>query len=141
MVAGQNGSNGAAAPAVDELANENEEYTAESLQQAWNEFAEQRKMYLAEYQLLTQPFDRKDNEIVIHLHNPIQESLLDTFRSDLIAFLRKTLQNRLITVVGVMQEVDSKKVPYTNREKFDFLVQKYPGLKELRDRLGLDTDF
>jgi hypothetical protein len=34
-----------------------------------------------------------------------------------------------------------KKVIYTSREKFDYLVEKNPVLKELKDRLGLDTDF
>lgn len=116
-------------------------FTDEALQKAWDAFAEQRKMYLAEYQLLTQPYDRRDNEVILHLHNPIQETILNTIKSDLIAFLRKSLQNKSITLTGETREIESRKILYTNREKFDFLVEKYPGLKELRDRLGLDTDF
>lgn len=139
--AGKNGSNGGVQAVAEEIVPENEEFTAEALQQAWNEFAAQRKMYVAEYQLLTQPFDRKDNEIVIHLHNPIQETILNTLRSDLIAFLRKNLRNKSIMLTGELREIESKKILYTNREKFDFLLEKYPALKGLRDRLGLDTDF
>jgi DNA polymerase-3 subunit gamma/tau len=30
---------------------------------------------------------------------------------------------------------------YTSREKFDYLVEKNPVLKELKEKLGLDTDF
>ena len=36
---------------------------------------------------------------------------------------------------------EGKKVYYTPREKFDYLVEKNPILKELKDRLGLDTDY
>lgn len=118
------------------------EFTDEALQTAWNEFAEQRKMYLAEYQLLTQPFDRRDNEIVIHLHNPIQDTILNTIKGDLLSFLRKNLQNRSITlVVEEATETESRTILYTPKEKFDFLLEKYPQLKALRDRLGLDTDY
>lgn len=118
-----------------------EAFTDEALQEAWNAFAEQRKKYLAEYQLLTQPYDRRDNEIVVFLHNPIQETILNTIKADLIGFLRKTLRNKAITLTGETLEIESGKMLYTNREKFDFLVEKYPALKTLRDRLGLDTDF
>jgi DNA polymerase-3 subunit gamma/tau len=30
---------------------------------------------------------------------------------------------------------------YTPREKFEYLMEKNPALKELKDRLGLDTDY
>lgn len=139
-----NGNNGGAhtsAQTVTVVA-EDMEFTDEALQTAWNEFAEQRKMYLAEYQLLTQPFDRRDNEIVIHLHNPIQDTILNTIKGDLLSFLRKNLQNRSITlVVEEATETESRTILYTPKEKFDFLLEKYPQLKALRDRLGLDTDY
>lgn len=119
----------------------NDAFTDKALLETWNAFAEQRKKYLAEYQLLTQPYERRENEIVIHLHNPIQETILNTIKADLIGFLRNTLRNKSITVTGETIEIETGKMLYTNREKFDFLAEKYPVLKELRDRLGLDTDF
>lgn len=106
------------------------------------EFARQRKSYQAEYQLLTQPFDRDGNTITLHLHNPIQETLLSTLRNDLTAFLRQQLKNTFITITGdLKEEDDTRKTLYTNREKFEFLIQKNPALKELKERMGLDTDF
>lgn len=138
----KNGNNGGTATDTIEVVAEDMEFTDEALQMVWDEFAEQRKMYVAEYQLLTQPFDRRGNEIVIHLHNPIQDTLLNTIKGDLLAFLRNKLQNRSITLVGEEpRESESKKILYTPKEKFDFLLEKYPELKELRDRLGLDTDY
>jgi DNA polymerase-3 subunit gamma/tau len=40
-----------------------------------------------------------------------------------------------------MKEAGSKKVMYTNKEKFDYLAEKNPALKDLKERLGLDMDF
>ena len=116
-------------------------YTEEELQQAWNEFAESRKIYQADYQLLTQPFARKDHEITIHLHNPIQETILNGIKSDLVAHLRQVLQNDLLFVTGELVEGETKQMLYTAREKFDYLLEKNPMLKELKEKLGLDTDF
>jgi DNA polymerase-3 subunit gamma/tau len=91
--------------------------------------------------LLCQPFELEQNQITVHLHNPVQEMMLNNLRSDLTAYLRERVRNTSITLVGVLREAEERKVIYTNREKFDYLVAKNPILKELKDRLGLDTDF
>jgi len=63
-------------------------------------------------------------------------------RIELGSFLREKLGNNLITVSSEMKMVeDDKKKLYTNRDKLDFLMTKNPILKEMKDRLGLDTDF
>jgi DNA polymerase-3 subunit gamma/tau len=71
----------------------------------------------------------------------VQETMLNNQRSELITFLREKLKNNSIMVVGEFREAEQRKVIYTNREKFDYLVAKNPMLRELKDRLGLDTDF
>jgi len=67
--------------------------------------------------------------------------MLINIKSELAGFLREKLKNSTIVVVGELKEQEDRKVIYTNREKFDYLVNKNPMLKELKDRLGLDTDF
>jgi hypothetical protein len=67
--------------------------------------------------------------------------MLNNIKSDLSAYLRERLRNNTIQIMGELQSSDEKKVIYTNREKFDYLAEKNPLLKELKDRLGLDTDF
>jgi len=61
--------------------------------------------------------------------------------TDLVTYLRNRLSNPTIKVESVMKEMDVKKMAYTNKEKFDLLAEKNPMLKELKERLGLDTDF
>ena len=55
-------------------------------------------------------------------------------------FLKDQL-NAPVVVEGELQQQQTKRIIYTNKEKFDHLVEKYPYLLELKDRLGLDTDY
>ena len=116
-------------------------FTDDQLREAWMEFATTRKMYHAEYHLLTQEYEIINHQIVVHLHNPVQETILDTLRADVTSYLREILKNSTIQVVGELKETTDKKLMYTNREKFDHLAEKNPAIKQLKDRLGLDPDF
>jgi hypothetical protein len=91
--------------------------------------------------MLTQPFDLTENQVVVHLLNPVQESMLSGLKSELTTYLREKLKNNSINVTGELRELDEKKMKYTDRDKFEFLLDKNPLLKEMKDRLGLDTDF
>jgi DNA polymerase-3 subunit gamma/tau len=119
----------------------NEPFTTEQLHLVWTDFAEQRKKFQAEFQLLSQPYEVRGNTIVIHLLSTVQETLLSNFRTDLIAYLRSNLKNNTIMVVGELKESEEKQMLYTPRDKFEYLIEKNPLLKEMRDRLGLDPDF
>lgn len=79
--------------------------------------------------------------MVVHLHNSFQDTLINTIKSDALAFLREKLSNNSIQLFGELRASDEKKVIYTNREKFEHLAEKNPNLKVLKERLGLDTDF
>jgi hypothetical protein len=100
-----------------------------------------RKNQVAEYQLLKQDFVFQDNAIIIPLSNAIEEPLLQNIRVQLTTYLRDKLNNSAISVIGVLHEMGSKKAIYTNKEKFDHLAEKNPMLRELKERLGLDTDY
>ncbi len=113
----------------------------DKLQHAWDEFAEQRKNQAGEYHILKREFELSGAKITIPLTNPVEEPLLQNIRTQLTAYLRDKLNNNSISVIGLMQEFETKKVAYTNKEKFDHLAEKNPSLRELKERLGLDTDF
>lgn len=91
--------------------------------------------------MLTHPYERKENEVIILLHNPVEETILNTIKSDLTAHVREKLQNSSITVTGQLIEGETKQMLYTNREKLEYLMEKNPILKEMKERLGLDADF
>jgi hypothetical protein len=114
--------------------------TQVEVQLAWQKFAESRKTQVAEYNLLSHDYDLTGNVIKIHLTNPVEEPLLAGLKSDLVTFLKDQL-NAPVVVEGELMQQQTKRIIYTNKEKFDHLAEKYPYLLELKDRLGLDTDY
>jgi len=107
----------------------------------WRTFAELRKDQSAEYHLLNQPYALKGNIITLYLTNPIEEPILQGMKSELVAFLREHINNSTLQVESEMQQNNVKRKAYTNKEKFDYLAEKNPHLKELQQRLGLDPDY
>ena len=91
--------------------------------------------------MLSQDIEIRDKQVVVHLHNTFQETLINTIKVDILSFLREKLDNNSIQLLGELKETDEKKIIYTNRDKFDHMAEKNPKLRELKERLGLDTEF
>ena len=119
---------------------ESRSLTMAEVKTAWNQFAELRKNQVAEYSMLQREFSLKENKISLQLSNPVEEQLLHAVKTELIVFLRNKL-NTDVNVDCILSLAPSKKIIYTNKEKFDHLSEKYPLLIELKNRLGLDTDY
>lgn len=119
---------------------ESRSLTMAEVKTAWNQFAELRKNQVAEYSMLQREFSLKENKISLQLSNPVEEQLLLAVKTELIVFLRNKL-NTDVNVDSILSLAPSKKIIYTNKEKFDHLSEKYPLLIELKNRLGLDTDY
>ncbi len=112
------------------------------LRQVWAAYAETKKNQMAEFHLLNQPFTFQNNIITLSLTNPIEEPILTSIKQELLTYLREKLGNSSLQVEGHMQEqLQGKKIAYTNKEKFEHLAEKNPLLRELREKLGLDPDF
>ena len=110
------------------------------VQEAWKRFAESRKTQVAEYGLLQRDFELIGNTIQLQLTNPVEEPLLAGIKTDLLMFMKQNL-NASINIEGVIIKSETKKMIYTNEDKFDHLAEKNPILHELKERLGLDTDY
>ena len=117
----------------------------ESLQKVWKAFAERKKQAGkdSEFTILNQEKHLQEDgvTILLILNNPLQEDLLNGFRGELLQFLRSELSNAQLRLdVQMVKETAQKKL-YTSREKFNYLLEKYPALQDLKDRLGLDPDY
>jgi DNA polymerase-3 subunit gamma/tau len=119
-----------------------ETVTEEALSLAWKQFADD---HVAEgsrslYTTLTAEQPVIDGEqIRFKIHNAIQERDLTEMRTELMDYLRKSLNNvGLQLEVERVQEQEVKKEFLSEREKYDRLVSKNPLLDELRKRLDLD---
>ncbi|HRE66554.1 MAG TPA: hypothetical protein PLM56_00325 [Cyclobacteriaceae bacterium] len=67
--------------------------------------------------------------------------MLQSIKVDLLTYLRDKLSNGFIMLESEMQHQQTKKIAYTNKEKYEALVEKNPLLKTLQEKLGLDPEF
>ena len=58
----------------------------------------------------------------------------------LLEFLKRELNNNQITIEPILPGKKERKVVLTDREKFEAMAQKYPGIKQLKDQLNLELD-
>jgi DNA polymerase-3 subunit gamma/tau len=82
-------------------------------------------------------------EVVVH--NRINEKFIELERKEAGEFLQKELCNRLlqftIILIEAPKEETSTEAPLTARDQYIKLVEEYPLLKELKDRLRLELDY
>lgn len=82
-----------------------------------------------------------EHSVKILLESQLEVSILEKFESDLIQFLRKTLDNTNVLIEREISEIELTKSLYTSRDKFEYMLQKNAALKDLQERLGLDFDY
>ncbi len=83
----------------------------------------------------------KDNYVIEYkVDSPlISKDILSV--TTLLEFLKTNLNNNQITLKAVLPEKTEQKISYTDREKFEELSKKYPGIKKLKDQLNLEIEF
>jgi len=129
------------APAVTTpVPEQNKPPTLAEAQRVWQTYAEQHRHLAAEYQLLSREIALTDTTVYLTLASPWEEELFQGMRTSLTGFLRQQLQNRYISVETRLETTGGSKKIYTNRDKFDYLAEKNPVLREMQKRFGLDAD-
>jgi DNA polymerase-3 subunit gamma/tau len=120
----------------------------EELQQAWDEYATQLKK---EKNPAGQNFEMAElrvqdaNSFIALVSNNIQLRFIEQQGLKVSQFLREKLCNSQLQFYIVMQENigpnSSAEAPLTSREQFQKMVEQYPLIKELKDRLRLELDY
>ncbi len=117
----------------------------EVLKAVWKDFAEQRRQLgkESEYMMLNQEIALAEDgfTVPVKFSNVLQEDVLNGIRPELVQYLRKALGNRSINVVPNMVREEKQRKLYTPGEKLHYLIEKYPAVQELKEKLGLDPDF
>ena len=65
--------------------------------------------------------------------------IFKSFEADFLDKTRKRLKNNSI-IIKICEAEEAKTKPYSNFQKYEYLSEKYPILKDVKDRLGLDLD-
>src|SRR6187431_1921793 len=120
----------------------------ESLQTAWNEYVQKLKneknpagtnFEMAELKL------QDDNSFIAIVTNNIQLRFIEQGGQKASQFLREKLHNNLLQFFIVMKENKEEKIPVgmplTYREQFFKMMEGYPLVKELKDKLRLELDY
>jgi DNA polymerase III subunit gamma/tau len=120
----------------------------EELQQAWNEYAAQLKK---EKNPAGQNFEMAElrvqdaNSFIAIVSNNIQLRFIEQQGLKVSQFLREKLCNSQLQFYIVMQENTGPNsltdAPLTSREQFQKMVEQYPLIKELKDKLRLELDY
>ena len=82
-----------------------------------------------------------DTQVTLFMESQLEISILDKFEQDLIQHLRKSLDNTFVQIEKEVTEQESTRNLYTSKEKFEYMAQQNPVLRELKDRLGLDFEY
>ncbi len=125
-------------------AHENLPVSERELKHLWRTYAEKIKAEgrSVDYILMNQEIRLlPDMTIDLPIANPMQADTLEKFKPELMGLLRGQLQNSLLQIKTTLIEDNKKRMVYTPKEKFNYLAEKHPLLRELQQKLGLDTDY
>jgi DNA polymerase-3 subunit gamma/tau len=86
-----------------------------------------------------------DNNFTIITGSVLEQKFIEAERSRLIHHLQQYFNNRQLVYQLMVEESESEQVPgekaLSTREQFNLMAEKYPLLKELKDRLRLELDY
>jgi DNA polymerase-3 subunit gamma/tau len=117
----------------------------ELLQRVWQEIKEEKRAQerMSEYSVLNRAVTANEQHVIeLVVDNPIQIDQFNDFRTEFLTELRRRTGYPRLTVQPIMPEqVQTTRKLYTSADKFEYLAEKFPSLREMKQRLGLDTDF
>jgi len=118
--------------------------THANLYEFWGEFAKKRKVErdsVTEELIFNRDFTMDGQIIRIPLDNDLQKEAMTAIRNELIQYLRERLDAPSLSLDFPVNQQETKKVAYTDKEKFAVMAEKNPHLLELQQLLGLDIKF
>lgn len=126
---------------------ENDEFTQEQFESAWNDFAKAEKNLRPRLSdsLLSQVPSIPARGLTFRFKvgsQTVKDFMYRSVHDSLEGYLRKKLHNSDINLrfETVDEEFDETGLPYTSKEKYKYFVEKNPALVLLRDAFDLETD-
>ncbi|MCC3151641.1 DNA polymerase III subunit gamma/tau [Hymenobacter sp. BT770] len=115
------------------------------LQRVWQELAEERRAQdrMSEFWVLNRPVTANaEHMIELSVDNPIQVDQFNDMRVEFLAELRRRTGHPRLTVQPVVATAaPTARKLYTATDKFEYLAERFPALREAKQRLGLEADF
>ena len=119
------------------------EFDQEHLLKVWSNFINFYKVKAPSFASAIDKYqpELKDNFVIEYkvANKLIANDALNV--ASMLEYLKEELNNNQIILKPVIVEKTSKKVAYTDREKYEEMAEKYPDLVDLKERLNLELDF
>jgi DNA polymerase-3 subunit gamma/tau len=134
---------------VIEEVKEAEALTPEKLQRVWMQYAdklEQQQKHSATITFRTAKLQvEADNFFTVTVFALTQQKFIDQERMMLAPHIQDAFSNRSISFKVMVEEGVKEEVPaamlLNSRQRFERIAEKYPLLKELKDKLRLEIDY
>ncbi|MHA8107426.1 DNA polymerase III subunit gamma/tau [Aquirufa sp. 5-AUSEE-100C1] len=125
---------------------DNQPFDLAQLLEVWNGISTKFKEanLINKFVMMDRPIELVGTIAHMKVENEVQvQHFNEQLRMEVLGILRERLRNYSIDIVldVIVQELEEKKLLYTQSDKYDFLVQKHPLLGELKQKLGLDHEF
>ncbi len=91
--------------------------------------------------ILKEQYALSGSEITLSIANEALVPSFEKVKAELLTALRNSLENDTITLRSQVVQIDKSKMLYTDQEKFEHMKKKYPALRDLQEKLGLDPEF
>jgi len=119
-------------------------FTQEQLIVLWDEFAErfrQDSPYLHSILKKNRPLLGEEFLVLFDIDNKLLAEELNQHKTELLTFLKTSLNNFRISLQTRVVENQKDLKPYTDKEKFERMAEKNPALRTLREQLDLEIDY
>ncbi len=131
-------------PVVEKEKHKGENFLPEKFLAAWNDFT---KEVISDGPRIASMFKSirietgEGNTIALHLSNVAQRDLfVQTYKQKLILFLEKRFSDNIPDITASVDKVESEGIIYSDEQKYNYLVSKYPALREIRKSFNLDFE-
>ncbi|MCU0460682.1 MAG: DNA polymerase III subunit gamma/tau [Bacteroidales bacterium] len=119
-----------------------EEFTGEALAAAWLEFIENLKgdgpRIISMFKSIL-PEMEDEHTVRIHLNNAAQKDLfIQNYKPRLLSFLEKKFIVSELDIETAVDLSESDELLYTDEQKYNYLQNKYPALKDFKKTFNLD---
>ena len=125
------------------------ELTIDNLEKAWtlyteNLFEEKKFPVVTQFKMAVLRVDDEFNFTVI-TEGVLQQRYFELERSSLIPYMQKYFGNKLLKYAIEVKENElsgeSEQKTLTSKQQYDFLIKKYPLIKEMKDKLKMEIDY
>lgn len=118
------------------------ELTLDAFEKAWDDFTDQLKgdgtRIISMFKSVKTELDN-DHIIRLHLNNAAQKDLfVQNYKHRLLSFLATRFDVRDVDIETVVDASESNEILYSDEQKYNFLVSKYPQLREIKKSFNLD---